>query len=91
MDGINRLLRRFLHDEGLAQFTPHQLRHTFVTNLIRAGVPLPYVSELANHSDIQTTMRYVKGGSAHIAEWLDSRIVTAKTADQRSLADRFGI
>jgi site-specific recombinase XerD len=49
---------------GPDDFTPHQLRHTFVTNMLRTDVPLDVVCELANHSDPKITMRYrrVAGG-----------------------------
>ena len=51
------------------RWTPHQLRHGFVTNLLRAGMPIALVSRLANHSDITTTMRYAKLGGSDLREW----------------------
>ena len=42
--------------------TFHDLRHTFVSNLVMAGEDLRTVAELAGHRDIRTTMRY-----AHLA------------------------
>lgn len=50
--------------------TPHQLRHSCATNLIRAGVPIPIVSNLLNHANIHTTMRYVKASGDELGEWL---------------------
>jgi integrase/recombinase XerC len=50
-------------------FRPHQTRHSFVTNLLRVGVPLPLVSTLANHSSVQTTMRYAKLGGQDLREF----------------------
>jgi integrase/recombinase XerD len=50
------------------EFTPHQLRHSFVTNLLRCDVPLHLASRLANHSSIQVTMRYVKVGGSDLAQ-----------------------
>jgi len=38
--------------------TLHDLRHTFASHLAMAGVPIPAISELLGHSDIQTTMIY---------------------------------
>jgi integrase len=38
--------------------TPHDLRRTFCTRLVRAEVPLPTVQRLAGHSTIQTTLSY---------------------------------
>ncbi len=37
---------------------PHDLRRTFVTRLLESGVDIHTVSQLAGHSDIQTTARY---------------------------------
>jgi site-specific recombinase XerD len=42
---------------GLA-VTPHALRHTFVTRLVRQGLDLPLVAELAGHRSLETTRRY---------------------------------
>lgn len=36
----------------------HDLRHTHITDLVEAGVPLPIVQQRAGHSDIKMTMRY---------------------------------
>jgi len=40
--------------------TPHQLRHTYATELIRLGVSLPAVALLLGHKDIRMTMRYIQ-------------------------------
>jgi site-specific recombinase XerD len=38
----------------------HQLRHTYATELLRAGVSLPVLKELLGHRDIRMTMWYVQ-------------------------------
>lgn len=64
-------LNRAMHRLDLP-FTPHNLRHSCATNLIRAGVPLPIVSRMMNHTSITTTMLYVKAGGDELRDWLKS-------------------
>jgi site-specific recombinase XerD len=42
----------------LGHVRPHDLRRTFVTRLLEAGVDINTTRQLAGHSDIQTTARY---------------------------------
>jgi len=42
------------------RITPHRLRHTFASEMIRLGVSLPAVMQLLGHKDIRMTMRYVQ-------------------------------
>jgi integrase len=36
----------------------HALRHTYVTRLVRAGIPLAQVQILARHADVATTLKH---------------------------------
>lgn len=67
-DWMNRAMR----SAGLT-FTPHQLRHSCATNMIRADVPIEVVSRMLNHSDINITMRYIRAGGDELKAWLKSR------------------
>jgi len=40
--------------------TPHQLRHSFATEMLRLGVSLPALMQLLGHKDIRMTLRYVQ-------------------------------
>jgi site-specific recombinase XerD len=40
--------------------TPHQLRHTYATMMLRAGVTLPVIKQLLGHRSIEMTLRYVE-------------------------------
>lgn len=51
------LLRRAI-SAGLADVSPHDMRRTFVSNLLDNGQDLSTVSKMAGHANVQTTMRY---------------------------------
>jgi integrase len=51
------LARRAEHAE-VESFTPHDLRRTFVSDLLDAGVDIVTVARMAGHSNVQTTARY---------------------------------
>lgn len=69
---VNRRLRRLCANAGVPVFTPHQMRHSFCTNLLGMGVPLLDVSKLAGHSNVVVTQRYLATSDDPIAGMLNS-------------------
>lgn len=57
---LHALLRR----HGLRERSYHALRHYFLSALVRVGANLEAVRELAGHSKLQTTQRYVHATGA---------------------------
>lgn len=64
-------LRPYLSDLATAvgipsRIVPHQLRHTYASEMVRAGVSLPALMKLLGHVNPEMTMRYVEVASADL-------------------------
>jgi integrase len=58
--GLRSLFRYHRCTTGVKLANPHRFRHTFASDMLRAGVSLPALMRLMGHSDIQTTLLYVQ-------------------------------
>jgi site-specific recombinase XerD len=59
---IYGVLKKRAQEAGVDNVTPHDLRRTFVSNMLDLGIDLTTVSALAGHSSVQTTARYDRRG-----------------------------
>jgi site-specific recombinase XerD len=58
--GLRSLFRYHRQGTGIQLANPHRFRHTFASDMIRAGMSLPALMRLMGHEDIQTTLLYVQ-------------------------------
>jgi integrase len=56
------MVRRRADDAGVSRFSPHDLRRTFVSDLLDAGADLSTTKRLAGHASEATTGRYDRRG-----------------------------
>jgi integrase/recombinase XerC len=59
-EGLRSLFRHHRVTTGVVHANPHRFRHTFASDMIRAGVSLPALMQLMGHSQIQTTLIYIQ-------------------------------
>ena len=57
--GLRSLFRYHRQTTSIPLANPHRFRHTFASDMIRAGMSLPALMQLMGHADIQTTLLYV--------------------------------
>lgn len=55
---IYNLLARCATDAKVKDFSPHDLRRTFVSDLLEAGADIAVVARMAGHASVNTTARY---------------------------------
>ena len=56
-----KALRKAARDAGCAgRVHPHRLRHSYATEMLRAGVSLPALMHLLGHKTLKMTLRYVE-------------------------------
>jgi site-specific recombinase XerD len=55
---IYDMLKRRAVDAGVKDFSPHDLRRTFVGDMLDRGVDIATVANIAGHSSVDTTRRY---------------------------------
>lgn len=59
---IYNLLKARATEAGIADFSPHDLRRTFVGNALDAGIDMATVANIAGHASTDTTRRYDRRG-----------------------------
>lgn len=57
---------------GPQKVTPHVMRHTGITRLVKAGVDIPTIQRISGHKTLAMVMRYVHLEDDHIDQSIDA-------------------
>jgi integrase len=73
-DRMDKPFRRAVIAAGLdpAHVTPHAMRHTAITNLVKAGVDLPTIQKISGHKTLTMVLRYAHVHGRHIDKAIQS-------------------
>lgn len=79
---LDRSFKMALYKAGIKDARFHDLRHTFASDMIRAGVPAAQLQKWLGHASIMTTMRYVHLDPKNEMDKINeiAREITNKTA-----------
>lgn len=56
--GVLRMVAKRAKEAGIKSFSPHDLRRSFISDLIDGGADLVVVQQFAGHASVTTTARY---------------------------------
>jgi integrase/recombinase XerD len=77
--GLWLIVKGYVKEAGLTvQVTPHTLRHSFATHMLRGGADLRNVQELLGHANIATTQVYTQVSNERLREVYDEAHPRAK-------------
>jgi len=78
-DHVDRIWARALRRAGIRHRKSYNLRHTFATNCIIAGLPLPYIAKILGHTTIDALVRNYAG-------WINSESDTQASKFKEAFA-----
>jgi integrase len=96
---LDRIWARGLSKAGLDHRPSYQLRHTFATQCILKGLPLPFIAKLLGHTTIDTLVRHYAGwieGSTteyenQLREKFKPNLVALPTPKKNDMADKWAV
>lgn len=86
--GLRSLFRQRRRRPSLAIANAHRFRHTFGTDMARAGVRLPILQRMMGHADMKTTLQYIELSLVDVADEYRRAISSIEGRYRRGTGDR---
>lgn len=86
--GLRSLFRQRRRRPTLALANAHRFRHTFGTDMARAGVRLPILQRIMGHADMKTTLQYIELSLVDVAEEYQRAINAIQGRYKRGTGDK---
>ncbi len=88
---VKRSFKTALRRTGIRDFHFHDLRHTFASHLVMAGVDITTVSRLLGHKSLTMTLRYAHLAPSHMAKAVDILDSTLNDKPTAQLLHNLGV
>lgn len=86
VDAVQLMLKNACQQAGITLVSPHKLRHTSATLMLKNGVDLRVISEILGHASLTTTQRYthVESDDMKVAGYANpmSKASTSQSKDE---------
>ncbi len=86
----SKITQKFCHSLGLTEICFHDLRATFITNLLAQGVSLPKVMAIVGHSRTSTTDEYLRLAGVSIKGATDALGYKLPKLEKANVVSLFG-
>lgn len=73
------IIKKYAKKAGIADISPHTMRHAFATHLVNHGADLRAVQLLLGHSDLTTTQIYTHVAKARLSALVDAHHPRSQT------------
>jgi site-specific recombinase XerD len=88
VSALHRIIVKYTAEAGLPGMSAHNLRHTFAKRFIDAGGPITTLAHLLGHSNINTTMIYLRPGEEDLERAVANHTVDGDDDDAPSRPKR---
>ena len=79
---VDKVWKQCCKEAGIAKIRWHDLRHTFASRMVMAGVNILTVSKLLRHADVKITMRYAHLAPEYLQEGVNALINWSERAPE---------